>query len=96
MPVDGSRLELVGLNPAFFNPCKGYQKGKKSRSGRNMKNFIKKNNNFILARFIGVTNFSDKVTDASMRQKYAYLEAWISIFGKTFYWLVSRCSLGQC
>jgi len=46
-----------------------------------MKNFIKKTTNFILARFIGVTNFSDKVTDASMRQKYAYLEAWISIFG---------------
>ena len=46
-----------------------------------MKNFIKKTTNLILARFIGVSDFPDKVTDASMRQKYAYLEALISIVG---------------
>ena len=46
-----------------------------------MKNFIKKTTNFILSHFIGVTDFPERVTDTSIRQKYAYLEAWISIIG---------------
>lgn len=46
-----------------------------------MKNFIKKTTNFILHRFTGVTDFPERVTDPSIRQKYAYLEAWISIIG---------------
>ena len=36
-----------------------------------MKNFIKKTTNFILSHFIGVTDFPERVTDTSIRQKYA-------------------------
>ena len=44
-----------------------------------MKNFIDKIINYMISNFLKESNFEKKVTEPTLRKKFAYLESWVSI-----------------
>lgn len=49
-----------------------------------MNKFVIKSVDFMIAKFLKDFDLDRKVTDPTLRKKYAYLEAWVSIIGNLF------------
>lgn len=48
-----------------------------------MNNIISRSTDFMIRKFLRISNAEKKVNDPLLRKKLAYLEAWVSIFGNT-------------
>jgi len=46
-----------------------------------MNNFVRKSVDYLIIKFTKDTKLDNRVTDPTLRKKYAYLEAWVSIIG---------------
>lgn len=49
--------------------------------GRGMSNIVSISTDYLIVKFVKDKKLEPKVTDPVLRQKYAYLEAWVSIIG---------------
>ena len=49
-----------------------------------MNKFVSKSVDFMIIKFLNENNLDKRVTNPTLRKKYAYLEAWVSIVGNLF------------